>query len=69
MDGVVEFVGVDAVDFSDVEVDVGGEYTEELVEEFNGGETELRREDGLEEGLTEGENAEKGGEGRPVLLH
>ena len=59
MDGVVELVGVDAVDFGDVEVNVGGEASEDLGEEFEGGETELRREDCLEDRLREGEKAEK----------
>lgn len=45
LDGVVELVGVDAVDLRYVEVAVGGEEVEDSVEEFEEGETELRRED------------------------
>lgn len=42
LDGVVELVGVDAVDLGDVVVAEGGEIAEEAVEEFEGGEAELR---------------------------
>ncbi|CAH8337164.1 unnamed protein product [Eruca vesicaria subsp. sativa] len=48
LDGIVELVGVDAVvDLGDVEVAEGGEELEEAVDEFEGGETELRWEDGV----------------------
>ncbi|PON75966.1 hypothetical protein PanWU01x14_039170 [Parasponia andersonii] len=57
LDGVVELVSVDAVDLRYVEVAVGGEAVEDLVEELHGGKAELRREDGLEERLAEGEDA------------
>lgn len=42
LDGVVELVGVDAVDFCYVEVAVGREEVEDSVEEFEESETELR---------------------------
>jgi len=57
--GVVELVGVDAVDLRYVEVAVGGEAVEDPVEELDGSETELRWEDCLEDGLTEGKDTEK----------
>ncbi|KAD4889384.1 hypothetical protein E3N88_21457 [Mikania micrantha] len=45
--GVVEFVGVDAVDLGDFVIAVGGKAVEETVEEFDYGESELRRDDGV----------------------
>lgn len=55
--GVVELVGVDAIDLRDVEVVVGGEPVEDLVEELGEGVAELRWEHCLEEALAEGQNA------------
>lgn len=52
--GVVEFVGVDAVDLGDFVEAVGGEPVEEALEEFQGGEPELRWQDCVEEALAEG---------------
>lgn len=54
LDGVVELVGVHAVDLRDVEVVVGGEPVEDLVEELHEGEAKLWWEDCLEEALAEG---------------
>ncbi|KAD7480187.1 hypothetical protein E3N88_03323 [Mikania micrantha] len=42
-----EFVGVDAVDLGDFVIAVGGKAVEETVEEFDYGESELRRDDGV----------------------
>ncbi|KAM1133294.1 hypothetical protein ACFX19_043269 [Malus domestica] len=39
--GVIELVGVDAIDLPDVEVVVGGELVENLVEELGEGVAEL----------------------------
>nr|GMD74268.1 hypothetical protein CR513_06367 [Ipomoea batatas] len=50
---VVELVGVHAVDLRYVVVAVGGEPAAEAVEEFHGGETELRREHRVQEALAE----------------
>ena len=54
LDGIVELVGVDAVDLRYVEVAEGGEELEESVDEFEGGVTELRWEYGVHEALEEG---------------
>ena len=54
LDGIVELVGVDAVDLRYVEVAEGGEELEESVYEFEGGVTELRWEYGVHEALAEG---------------
>ena len=54
LDGIVELVGVDAVDLRYVEVAEGGEELEESVDEFEGGVTELRWEYGVHEALAEG---------------
>ncbi|KAK8661082.1 hypothetical protein V6N13_051984 [Hibiscus sabdariffa] len=56
LDGVVEFVGADAVDLGDVEVAVGREEMEETVEESETEEAELRWENQLEEALAKGQN-------------
>lgn len=69
LDGVVELVGVDAVDLGDVEVAVGGEPVGDPVQELESCEPELRWEDYLEEGLAEGQNSQKGGQRGPILLH
>ncbi|WVZ11712.1 hypothetical protein V8G54_016242 [Vigna mungo] len=57
--GVVELVGVDAVDLGYVKVAVGGEAVEDTIEEFDGSKTEFGRENCLEDGLTEGKHTEK----------
>lgn len=54
LDGVVKFVGVNAVDLRYVEVTVRGEHMEDPIEELESGEPELRRKYGLKETLTEG---------------
>ena len=59
LDGVVELVGVDAVDLRYVEVAVGGEAVEDTVEELHGSEAELRWEHCLEDGLAEGKHTQK----------
>lgn len=61
LDAVVELVGVDTVDLCWVWVIVA----------IDGGavEMELRREDGVEETLSEGLNTHQGGERRPELPH
>ena len=69
LDGVVELVGVDAVDFGDVEVAVVGGRAEEAFEELEDGEPELRREDGVEDALAERQHPQKGSHRRPKLLH
>lgn len=69
LNSVVELVGVDAVDLGDVVVAVGGEVAEDAVEEFQGGEAELRREHRVEEALPEGPHPHYGSHGRPNLLH
>lgn len=48
LDGVVELVGVDAVDLGDVEVAVGREVVGEAVDEFEERESELWGENGGE---------------------
>ncbi|KAD5803322.1 hypothetical protein E3N88_14682 [Mikania micrantha] len=45
--GVVELVGVDAVDLGDFVIAVGGKAVEKTVEEFDYGESELRRDDSV----------------------
>lgn len=57
--GVVELVGVDAVDLRYVEVAVGGEAVEDPIEELDGSETEFRGEHCLEDGLTERKHTQK----------
>lgn len=54
--GVVQLVGVYAVDLGDVEVAVGGEAVKDAVEDLGGYESQLRREHGVEEALEEGED-------------
>lgn len=58
LDRVVEFVGVDAVDFGDVEIAVGREEMEDPVDELEAGEAEFGRENELEEALAKGQNSE-----------
>ena len=68
LDNVVELVGVDAIDFSDIEVAVGGA-VEEAFEELQHCKPELRREHGAEDALEEGQHPQKGRKRRPKLLH
>lgn len=69
MYGVVELVRVDAVDFRDVVVAVGGEVVEQAVEEFKGSETEFRWENCVEQALTESPDSHHRRHGCPNLLH
>ena len=56
MDCVVEFVGVNAVDFCDVKVAIGREQVEDPIEEFETGKAEFWWEKDLEEALGKGQN-------------
>lgn len=57
LDGVVQLVGVDAVDFGDVVVTVRRDPVEDTLKDFDRSKPELRREDGVEDALAEGPNA------------
>lgn len=59
LDGVVELVGVDAVNLRYVEVAVGGEAVEDSEEEFQGSEAKLWWEHCLKDGLAESKHTQK----------